>query len=112
MKTTRMLYGGTIFLAAFLLFLVEPMAAKQLLPAFGGSAAVWLTCLVFFQTALLAGYTYAHWAAQACRPAGADGSSHRSAAVCRSLGDRVVFAEWNVPSRIVASLRHDLSGAR
>ena len=57
-----MLYGGTIFLAAFLLFLVEPMAAKQLLPAFGGSAAVWLTCLVFFQTALLAGYTYAHWA--------------------------------------------------
>ncbi|HEV3152036.1 MAG TPA: hypothetical protein VGY94_13815, partial [Acidobacteriaceae bacterium] len=64
MKTTRMLYGGTIFLAAFLLFLVEPMAAKQLLPAFGGSAAVWLTCLVFFQTALLAGYTYAHWTAQ------------------------------------------------
>jgi hypothetical protein len=40
------------------------MAAKQLLPAFGGSAAVWLTCLVFFQTALLAGYAYAHWLAQ------------------------------------------------
>jgi spermidine synthase len=59
-----MLYGATIFLAAFLLFLVEPMAAKQLLPTFGGSAAVWLTCLVFFQTALLAGYAYAHWLAQ------------------------------------------------
>ncbi len=59
--TTRSLYSATIFLAAFLLFLVEPIAAKQLLPAFGGSAAVWLTCLVFFQTALLAGYSYAHW---------------------------------------------------
>ena len=63
MKTTRMLYGGAVFLAAFLLFLVEPMAGKQLLPTFGGSAAVWLTCLVFFQTALLAGYGYAHWLA-------------------------------------------------
>src|ERR1700761_4432517 len=67
LKITRMLYGGTIFLAAFLLFLVEPMAAKQLLPTFGGSAAVWLTCLVFFQTALLAGYVYAHWLARRSR---------------------------------------------
>lgn len=44
------------------------MAAKQLLPTFGGSAAVWLTCLVFFQTALLAGYAYAHWLARGGRP--------------------------------------------
>ena len=44
------------------------MAAKQLLPTFGGSAAVWLTCLVFFQTALLAGYAYAHWLARGTRP--------------------------------------------
>ncbi|HZD46361.1 MAG TPA: fused MFS/spermidine synthase [Acidobacteriaceae bacterium] len=64
MKTTRILYGSAVFLAAFLLFLVEPMAGKQLLPTFGGSAAVWLTCLVFFQTALLAGYAYAHWLAR------------------------------------------------
>jgi hypothetical protein len=62
-----MLYGGAVFLAAFLLFLVEPMAGKQLLPTFGGSAAVWLTCLVFFQTALLAGYGYAHWLAPRSR---------------------------------------------
>ncbi|HEX6772460.1 MAG TPA: fused MFS/spermidine synthase [Acidobacteriaceae bacterium] len=62
--TNRLLYGGAVFLAAFLLFLVEPVAAKQLLPSFGGSAAVWLTCLVFFQTALLAGYAYAHWMAR------------------------------------------------
>jgi predicted O-methyltransferase YrrM len=65
--TNRILYGVVVFLAAFLLFLVEPMAAKQLLPTFGGSAAVWLTCLVFFQTALLGGYAYAHWLARGSR---------------------------------------------
>jgi hypothetical protein len=57
----RILYGITIFLGAFLLFAVEPMAAKQLLPALGGSSAVWITCLVFFQITLLLGYCYAHW---------------------------------------------------
>jgi len=64
MSLSRMLFGGTVFLASFLLFLVEPIAAKQLLPVFGGSAAVWITCLVFFQTALLVAYLYAHWLAQ------------------------------------------------
>jgi hypothetical protein len=61
MLSTRSLYGFAIFLSAFLLFLVEPMSAKQLLPALGGSSAVWLTCLVFFQLTLLLGYLYAHW---------------------------------------------------
>jgi hypothetical protein len=61
MAFSRMLYGGTIFLGAFLLFLVEPMAAKQLLPLLGGSSAVWITCLVFFQVVLFLGYLYAHW---------------------------------------------------
>jgi hypothetical protein len=61
MPAPRLFYGFTIFLGAFLLFLVEPMAAKQLLPALGGSSAVWLTALVFFQTTLLLGYLYAHW---------------------------------------------------
>ncbi len=61
---TRWLFGGTIFLSAFLLFLLEPIVAKQLVPQFGGSAAVWLTCLVFFQTILLVGYLYAHWLGQ------------------------------------------------
>jgi spermidine synthase len=59
----QLLFGGAVFLGSFLLFLVEPIAAKQLLPTFGGSAAVWLTCLVFFQTALLVAYLYAHWLA-------------------------------------------------
>jgi hypothetical protein len=61
MSASRLLYGSTVFLGAFLLFLVEPMAAKQLLPTLGGSSAVWLTCLVFFQVTLLLGYLYAHW---------------------------------------------------
>ena len=48
-----------ISLSAFLLFVVEPLVAKRILPWFGGSAAVWSTCLVFYQTALLGGYFYA-----------------------------------------------------
>jgi hypothetical protein len=62
------IYGGLIFLGSFLLFLVQPMIAKQILPWFGGSAAVWATCLVFFQTALLAGYAYADWTSRFLRP--------------------------------------------
>ena len=64
MTRVRILFGGVVFLASFLLFLVEPIAAKQLLPVLGGSAAVWITCLVFFQTALLCAYLYAHWLAR------------------------------------------------
>lgn len=67
MNRSRSLFAGAVFLGAFLLFLVEPMAAKQLLPTLGGSAAVWITCLVFFQTALLCGYLYAHWLARSAR---------------------------------------------
>lgn len=52
------LYAATIFVSAFLLFLVQPITAKQILPWFGGSAAVWSTSLVFFQTTLLLGYAY------------------------------------------------------
>lgn len=58
-----MLYGlfaGTIGLGAFLLFQVQPMLGKQILPWFGGSPAVWTTCLLFYQTFLLVGYAYAH----------------------------------------------------
>src|SRR5689334_887692 len=52
--------AATVFLSAFLLFLVQPMLAKSILPWLGGSASVWTTCLLFFQTALLLGYCYAH----------------------------------------------------
>ncbi len=55
-----MLYAATIFLSSFLLFLVQPLLARLILPWFGGSAAVWTTCMLFFQVLLLAGYAYAH----------------------------------------------------
>jgi len=54
------LFAFSLFASAALLFLVEPMLAKMLLPLLGGTPAVWNTCLVFFQAALLAGYLYAH----------------------------------------------------
>ncbi|MEJ8857648.1 fused MFS/spermidine synthase [Variovorax robiniae] len=54
----KLLFAGTIFTSAFLLFLVQPLIAKQILPWFGGSAAVWSICMVFFQVVLLAGYAY------------------------------------------------------
>lgn len=56
---TNTLFGATVFVSAFLLFVVEPLIAKIMLPWFGGSAAVWSTCLVFYQVALLLGYLYA-----------------------------------------------------
>jgi len=59
MELSMPLYAATIFVSAFLLFLIQPLIAKQILPWFGGSAAVWITCVVFFQVALLAGYAYA-----------------------------------------------------
>ena len=55
-----LVYAATIFLSAFLLFQVQPLIAKFILPWFGGSAAVWSAALLFFQLMLLAGYLYAH----------------------------------------------------
>lgn len=53
-------YALTIFLSAFLLFQVQPLVSKYILPWFGGSPAVWTTCMLFFQALLFAGYAYAH----------------------------------------------------
>lgn len=54
------IYGSTLALSAFLLFWVQPLIGKMLLPILGGSSAVWITCMLFFQGVLLCGYTYAH----------------------------------------------------
>lgn len=54
------LAAATLFLASALLFLVQPMTARSVLPLLGGTPAVWTTCMLFFQSALLAGYWYAH----------------------------------------------------
>jgi hypothetical protein len=53
-------FAGTLFVSAALLFLVQPMIGKMMLPLLGGTPAVWNTCMVFFQAALLLGYAYAH----------------------------------------------------
>ena len=55
-----MIYALTIFTAAFLLFQIQPLFGKFILPWFGGSTSVWTTCMLFFQVFLLAGYAYAH----------------------------------------------------
>ena len=67
-NSPMLLYALTVFVSAFLLFLVQPVIAKQILPWFGGSAAVWTTCLVFFQCMLLAGYFYADWTTRKLSP--------------------------------------------
>jgi len=64
-----MIYGLTVFVGAFLLFSIQPMIGKLLLPWFGGAPAVWSTCLAFFQLALLAGYFYAYGLVGRCRTA-------------------------------------------
>src|SRR5580704_15546009 len=56
----RLFYASAIFLSSSLLFLLQPMMAKVILPSFGGSAGVWTACMLFFQVVLLAGYLYAH----------------------------------------------------
>ena len=61
------LFSLTLFLSAGLLFLVEPMIAKMILPRLGGTPAVWNTCMMFFQTVLLAGYGYAHLSCRKAR---------------------------------------------
>lgn len=62
------LYAIALFLGAFLLFQVQPIIGKLVLPVFGGAPAVWMTCMMFFQTALLAGYAYAHLLASRLAP--------------------------------------------
>ena len=57
----RSLYAVALFVSAVLLFLIQPMIAKMILPLLGGTPSVWNTCMVFFQAALLAGYAYAHF---------------------------------------------------
>lgn len=63
-----LLYALTILVSAFLLFQVQPVIARIILPWFGGSAGVWTTCLLFFQSVLLLGYLYSHWLYRKLRP--------------------------------------------
>ncbi len=59
--SAMVVFATTVFLSAFLLFQIQPIVAKMILPWFGGSSSVWSTCIVFFQSVLLLGYGYVHW---------------------------------------------------
>src|SRR5215471_19358764 len=61
-------FAATIFISAFLLFQVQPLVSKYILPWFGGTPAVWTTCMLFFQTLLFGGYAYAHFSQVWLRP--------------------------------------------
>lgn len=65
---TSLACAGAIFLGAFLLFQVQPIVAKAILPRYGGAPAVWTTCMLFFQVLLLGGYAYAHATASFLKP--------------------------------------------
>src|SRR5262249_39117922 len=68
-KSSRtLLFGFGVLLSAFLLFQLELIVAKHILPWFGGSPAVWTTCLLFFQAVLLGGYAFAHWSSTHLSP--------------------------------------------
>src|SRR5258707_5498675 len=64
-----LLYALTLFTGATLLFVMQPMVGKMILPLLGGTPAVWSTCMVFFQAALLGGYAYTHALTPRVRPA-------------------------------------------
>ena len=68
MRAGPMLFVCASFASAFLIFLVQPMVAKRILPWFGGAPAVWVLCLAFYQTTLFAGYAYAHLLIRCARP--------------------------------------------
>lgn len=67
-RTGPVLLAATIFLGAFLLFQVQPIIGRYVLPWFGGGPMVWTTCMLFFEALLVAGYAYAHWLGSRCNP--------------------------------------------
>src|SRR6476620_9592896 len=69
-RALALVYALTIFTSAFLLFQIQPMISKAILPWFGGTPAVWTVCLLFFQSLLFAGYAYAHFTNAWLRPRG------------------------------------------
>lgn len=98
MKLARIIlpYAITIFLSAFLLFQVQLLLAKSILPWFGGAASVWTTCMLFFQTLLLVGYSYAHWLARRPRLA-SQGRIHLVALAVAAFALGLTGAIWGTP---------------
>jgi SAM-dependent methyltransferase len=89
------LYALTLFVGAALLFVVQPMVGKMILPLLGGTPAVWNTCMVFFQAALLAGYAYAHATTRWL------GVSRQAAVHLMVMGLPLVFLPLGVDARLL-----------
>src|SRR5438067_1743576 len=87
----RLAFGLAIFTISFLLFQVQLLLGKFLLPWFGGTSAVWATCLLFFQLLLLAGYLYAHQISTSCRVRG-QGKIHLA---FLALGALWILSAWH-----------------
>ena len=93
---SRSIFGIAIFTSAFLLFQVQLLLGKFLLPWFGGTSAIWATCLLFFQVLLLGGYVYAHQIASTFRPS-LQGKAHLAFLATTSLWLAVAWYFWNSP---------------
>ena len=89
-------FGITIFLSAFLLFWVQLLLGKYILPWFGGAAAVWTTCMLFFQVLLLGGYAYAHLLGSRLKPR-AQALLHCAVVLSSLLLFGCLAVAWNSP---------------
>jgi spermidine synthase len=103
------LFGSTLFVSALLLFMIQPLVGRLVLPLLGGSATVWTTCLVFFQAVLLAGYAWSH--AMTRMPARAQSWVHLGVLLMavltlplRLLGDLIPSATSSPQARLLAVL--------
>ena len=92
-----LLAAVTIFVSAFLLFQVQPLISKKILPWFGGSPAVWTTCMLFFQLLLLGGYTYAHLLTKYVSPRW-QGWVHTALLVVAVLTLPIIPSDWWKPA--------------
>ena len=92
----RFAFGFAIFTSAFLLFQVQLLLGKFLLPWFGGTSGIWATCLLFFQVLLLAGYYYAHRISSTFRPAG-QGQIHLAFLALAGLWILLAWSFWGSP---------------
>ena len=101
-------YGLTVFLSAFLLFQVELIIAKYILPWFGGTPAVWTTCMLFFQVLLLLGYAYSHWVVKGLTP-GRQGRLHLAllaGSVCL-----LIWQQWSWQAAVLPPARWKPAGS-
>ena len=97
-EATLVWFAGTMLLGAFLVFSIQPLFARMALPLLGGAPAVWNTAMVFFQSALLAGYAYAHCLSRCLGPRG-QVASHLSLLALASLSLPVAIGDgWAPPS--------------